>query len=117
MVEILRVPALALLLLGACQHQTGAVAAQLVGMTPESSQAIQAALAKAVGQAEIELGAGLEEGASTVTVLPPPLTPSESRSPALPIVFDLFVRGDTCFAVQRENKTEISLPGISCRPA
>lgn len=117
MVKPGRLPALAVLLLGACQHQTPLVAAQLVDAPADTAQQIKVALARAVGRAEIELGAGELTGASTLTVLPPRLAPTETRSTALPTVFDVFVRGDTCVAVQRGAKVEISLPGVSCRPA
>lgn len=111
-----RIPALALLLLGACQHQSQLAPAQLVEAPADTVQHIKAELARAVGRAEIELGAGDLTGASTLTVLPPRLASTETRSTAVPTVFDVFIRGEACLAVQRGTEIEISLPDGSCRP-
>ena len=105
------------LALGACQHSAAAAPATLADSSPETLNALKSALGGAINRASIDLGAGDLTEASTVTVLPPPLTEHETRSPATPTVFNLFVKNGACFAVQEGTETEIPLPDVPCTPA
>lgn len=103
--------------LGACQHVDEAVVpATLADDGADSIAALKTGLAAAMERAQIELGAGDLTTSSTVSVLPPPPTTHETRSPAMPTTFTLYVRGDACFAVQEGSETEVALPGVTCRP-
>ncbi|MHA7856448.1 MAG: hypothetical protein ACX94D_00070 [Henriciella sp.] len=105
------------LTLGACQHSATTAPATLADETPATIEALKSALGSAINRANIDLGAGDLSGASSVTVLPPRLTEHEMRSPATPIVFNLFVRSGDCYAVQDGSEAEIPLPDVPCKPA
>lgn len=104
-------------MLGACQHSATAAPATLADESPATIEALKSALGSAINRANVDLGAGDLSGASTVTVLPPRLTEHETRSPATPIVFSLFVKGDDCYAVQDGSEAKIPLPDVPCKPA
>lgn len=104
------------LLVGACQHNPSAVPATLADDTPATLEALKSGLGKAINRAQIELGAGNLTASSTVTVLPPRLTEHETRSPATPLVFNLFVQDGACFAIQAGTEAEIPLPDVPCKP-
>ncbi|MEM9178681.1 MAG: hypothetical protein AAGA89_03175 [Pseudomonadota bacterium] len=105
------------LALTACQHTTAPVPAVLVEADADSLDALRAGLAQAMDRAQIEFGAGDPTATPSVAVLPPRPTALETQSTALPTMFDLYVRGDTCFAIERGADAEIVLPGVTCRPA
>jgi len=79
--------------------------------------ALRAALAQSMDRATIELGAGDPTVTPSVAVLPPKPTTFETQSPAMPTMFDLYIRGDDCFAMRRGDDAEIALEGVRCRPA
>ena len=103
--------------LAACQHAQPTKPAVLQAADTDSLDALRAALGQAMDQAEIELGAGDPTETPSVAVLPPKPSRFETQSPAMPTLFDLYIRGETCFAVRRGEAVEIALPGVSCRPA
>ena len=105
------------LALSACQHSATAAPAKLADDSPDTLTALKSALSQAVNRANIDLGAGDLTEMSSVTVLPPPLTEHETRSPATPIVFDLYIKNGACVAVQDGTDTEIPLPDVPCKPA
>ena len=104
------------LVLGACQHSATAVPATLADSSPETLNALKSALGGAINRANIELGVGDLTETSTVTVLPSRLTEHETRSPATPTVFSLYVKNGACFAVQDGTDAEIPLPDVPCKP-
>ena len=108
---------LAIAALGACQHQHSAVPAVLIDSEPETLDALKAALSGAMQRAQIELGAGDPSQQSMVSVLPPPPTDLEGNSTARPTTFNLYIRGDSCFAVRDGSDEEIVLDNVACRPA
>ena len=108
---------LAGLMLAACQHQSAPAPAKLADAKPDTMKALKAGLSPALGRASFEFGAGDPTQTSSVSVLPPRPVAQEGNSPALPILFDLFIEGETCFAVQQGTSTRIPLPGVACRPA
>ena len=103
-------------ILGACQHSPVAQPAVLADASVETMDAVKASLAAAMDRAHIEFGAGDPTTIPSISVLPPPPSTFETQSPAMPIIFDLFVRGDFCFAVAEGSKDEVVLPGVTCRP-
>jgi len=105
------------LVLGACQHAATASPATLTDSNADTLSALKSALGGAINRANIDLGAGDLTETSIVTVLPPPLTEHETRSPATPIVFNLYMKNGACFAVQYGTETEIPLPDVPCKPA
>lgn len=105
------------LMLGACQHSATAAPATLADSSPESVEALKAALGNAINRANVDLGVGDLTASSSVTVLPPQLTEHETRSPATPTVFNLFVKDGICFAVQDGMDEEIPLLDVPCKPA
>ena len=105
------------LVLGACQHTATTSPATLADSSADTLSALKSALGGAMNRANIDLGAGNLTEMSSVTVLPPPLTEHEIRSPATPMVFNLFVKNGACFAVQEGKDVEIPLPDVPCRPA
>ena len=105
------------LVLGACQHTVTTSPATLADSSADTLSALKSALGGAINRANIELGVGDMTETSTVTVLPPRLTEHETRSPATPIVFDLFVKNGACIAVQQGTDMEVPLPDVPCKPA
>ncbi|MEO1662853.1 MAG: hypothetical protein AAFR51_17830 [Pseudomonadota bacterium] len=104
-------------ILGACQHQGAPVAATLSDDSPETISALKAGLSTALGRAIIDLGAGDPTAVPSVAVLPPRPAPRETHSTAMPTLFDLYLEGDTCFAIKQGTSTRIALPDVPCKPA
>jgi len=77
--------------------------------------ALKSALADAMGQAKIELGAGDLDQETRIAVLPPALSPSDDRSPALPTYFDLMMKDGSCVAIHAESKAQTPLKNVACR--
>lgn len=100
----------------ACQHNQGPVPAILSDDSPETLDALKADLAIAMDRARIDLGAGDPTAMPSVAVLPPRPTDLETSSPAMPVIFNLFIQDGRCFAVRDGSKTEIMLPNVTCRP-
>lgn len=105
------------LMLGACQHSATAAPATLADSNPESVEALKAALGTAINRANVELGVGDLTASSSVSVLPPRLSEHETRSPATPTIFYLFIKDGTCLAVRADTDEEIPLPDVPCKPA
>lgn len=103
--------------LAACQHNQAPAPAVLVDADAETLDALRTAFALVLGRANVEFGAGDPTVSPSIAVLPPKPTDLETQSAAMPTMFDLYVRGDTCFAVRRGDETEIKLANIACRPA
>lgn len=75
--------------------------------------ALKTVLAKALNRASVEIGP-MEANSASVSVLPPPLGPHETHSVALPVVFDIVLKGETCFAVRRDTGVAYELSGVKC---
>ncbi|MBW8733783.1 MAG: hypothetical protein JF571_05660 [Asticcacaulis sp.] len=80
---------------------------------PATRSAVTAALADAVGRARVDLG---PTDGSVITVLPPKPGPYETNSVAMPVRFDIEMRGDSCVAVRRDTGRAVALPGVVCKP-
>lgn len=81
----------------------------------ETVETLKAALADAVGRANIELGPGDLTQSSTISVLPPPLGEFETHSLAKPTLFDLSKKGKTCLLTRQDTGDVFALEGVSCR--
>lgn len=103
------------LALSACQTVAGSRSASVDLGDPATRQALENALGRAIGRARVALGPSQSDIASTVTVLPPPPGPHETRSMALPVHFDIVVDNGRCLAVRRDTKDVYELPGVDCR--
>lgn len=101
----------------ACATGAEAGPARLADAREDNIRALTIALGEAVGRATIELGAADLAAATTIPVLPPPLSPLETRSLAAPILFDLEIEGGACRAVRRDTAEVFPLPGVRCRAA
>ena len=104
---------------GACQStaQPAAKAAVLVKADAATMDRLKAALAKAMGRAQVELGPGDPTRSSEISVLPRPPGPAEDRSLAKPTIFRLEIEGDACFIARADTGAREKLDGVECRAA
>lgn len=106
----------ALLFAAACQTSPASEAAVLESADTQTMTKVKSVLAGAMSVANVELGAGDPTEAPVISVLPPRPSPYEDRSPAMPTLFDLVLKGDICYAVRRETSETYELDGVACRP-
>ncbi|WP_428408755.1 hypothetical protein [Hyphococcus sp.] len=104
------------ILTGGCETVATQTPAVLERADAETLDRVKSVLAGAVGRATIELGAGDLTQSSTVSVLPPPLSPREDRSMAAPVLFDIMLMGEDCYLVRRDSGESFRLP-VACRAA
>lgn len=71
-------------------------------------------LKAALGRQQISLGPDDLRTSTQISVLPPPLSPYETRSTNLPEIFDIKLRGDGCFLVRRSTGQAYALTGLTC---
>lgn len=109
------VSTLAVLAVGACQHNTAPVEAVIANDSPETMQALKAGLSDAMGRTYIELGASDPTQQPVVSVLPLPLSATDDISLERPTLFDLVLENGVCFAVRRDTGDKTALPGVPCR--
>ncbi len=102
-------------LMASCQTPNAPAAAVLENADHGTMAALHAALASAVGRAQVEIGPGDLTQSSTIAVLPPPLGPGEDRSLATPDYFDLMWVDGKCVLVAQETGAQFALDGVSCR--
>lgn len=102
------------LFVSACQTGTTMTPATLESADDADMAVVKAVLSEAVGRATIELGAADYSTATSVTVLPPPLGPNETSSPAMPAVFDIVTNGEDCFLVSQSTGQSYALDGVGC---
>lgn len=106
----------AAMLTGACQTVAPDAPARLVNADEATLAQVRSVLANALDRATVELGPGDPSKKSTISVLPPPLAAREDRSLAAPVIFDIMLSGDDCYAVNRETGEAFAL-GVPCRAA
>jgi hypothetical protein len=105
-------------LLGACQAVGPADGpAQLVGPDGAARASLVAAASELLGRSRIELGAGPVLGVSSVSVLPLPPGPLETRSPALPDQLSIALRDGRCVLLHPPSGRMAALSGVRCVPA
>ena len=105
---------LASLLTGACQTSASTRPATLETADEATLARVKAVATNAVGRARIKLGEGDLTKTSTLVVLPPPLGPNETASPAMPTVFDIVTHGRDCLLVNRSTGEQFKIKGVSC---
>jgi len=101
--------------LSACQSNSEVTSAALAEADSETMAELKSVLARAMDTARVELGPGDLTKASTISVLPPRLSPDEDRSTVKPTLFDIVLKGSKCFVVRRDTGDEYELAGVSCR--
>lgn len=106
----------ALAVLAACQTTEASGAAVLTSADENVMIDVKAVLATALNKASVEIGPGDLTKTSVITVLPPPLGPNETRSPAKPIRFDIVKDGEVCFVVRKDTGEAFALENVSCKP-
>lgn len=103
-----------LILTGCVSGVAHSMPAVLESGDAETITMLKSALADAMNTKTVELGAGDPTVASTIAVLPPRLSTNEDRSLARPVLFDLELRGQACFAVRRDTGAAYAL-GVRCK--
>ncbi|MEM9965759.1 MAG: hypothetical protein AAGC58_10475 [Asticcacaulis sp.] len=92
---------------------------QAAWLTPkaDSLNDLKAALGQMMQTKHIDLGPSDPTQSASLTVLPPPVSPHESRSTALPVRFDLIMRNGKCYVVRHDTGDSRELPQGACVPA
>lgn len=104
------------LLAAACQSSLASEAAVLESADAQTMAKVKSVLAGAMGTAAVELGAGDPTETPSIAVLPRPPGPNEDRSPAMPVLFDLILKENVCYAVRRDTGAAYELTGVACKP-
>jgi hypothetical protein len=97
-----------------CATNGTATTARLTTPNAATIIKVRAVLATAIGRPRFELGPEDLETSSSISVLPPPLGPLETRSLVVPKVFDIKVQNGACILVARDDGKVYSLDGVRC---
>jgi hypothetical protein len=97
-----------------CATNGVAKAARLTAPNATTIAKVRAVLATAIGRPQIELGPEDMAISSSISVLPPPLGPLETRSLVVPKVFDIKLQNGACILVARDDGKVYSLDGVRC---
>jgi hypothetical protein len=97
-----------------CATSVGPHPARLNNTSPQVMTRVKAVLATAMGTNRIELGPEDFSRSTSLTVLPPPLGPLETRSLAVPSVFDIVKEGPSCILIARTTGRRFPLTGVAC---
>lgn len=87
--------------------------ARLASIDAGTMNTIASILKQEIGSQNVTLGPQAME-ATTITVLPPPLGPHETRSVAVPEVYDIIRRKGVCTLIRRGTGSVIVLSGVEC---
>src|SRR5262249_25600614 len=98
------------LILAGCQ--TAAVPAVRDSADPAAMQRLQAALAKSMGRASVQLGPSDLTQSPVISVLPRPPGPLEGNSPAMPTMFRLELVDGACFVVREDGGARERVDGV-----
>lgn len=104
-------------LFGACQSTAQPAPAVLANSEPATMERLKTALARAMGQPQVQLGPGDPVQTSVLSVLPRPPGPYEDRSLARPTIFRLEISSGACFVVRDDTGARERIDGVECRPA
>ncbi len=104
-------------LLAGCQMTKAEAPAVLITADTQTMTELKAVLAGAMKTASVEIGPGDVTQTSTISVLPPRLSPLEGRSTATPVQFDIIKKGRDCSVIRRDTGEVFSLGDIACRVA
>jgi hypothetical protein len=97
-----------------CATNGVAKPARLTAPNATTIATVRAVLATAIGRPNIALGPEDMATSSSISVLPPPLGPLETRSLVLPKMFDIKVQNGACILVARDDGKVYPLDGVSC---
>lgn len=100
--------------LAGCQLTEAQAPAVLDSVDAGTMTELKAVLATAMKTASVEIGPGDVTQTSTISVLPPRLSPLEGRSPARPVQFDIVKKGTKCAVIRRDTGEAFALHGITC---
>jgi hypothetical protein len=103
--------------MGGCETNAGRTPAVLPSQNAAAMDEIKTVAARAMNKASVTLGPGDPTQSPTIAVLPPALSAHETRSTAMPTLFDLMIIDGACMLVRREDGAGFALPGVSCVPA
>ncbi len=103
------------LMTSACQSYQTRTYAVLVTADSQTMAAVKSVLARAMNTASVDIGPGDLTKTSVISVLPPRPGLHEDRSTVMPTLFDIIIKGSTCFVVRRDTGDEHVLSGIACR--
>jgi hypothetical protein len=112
--RLLGVTLLSSLSLGCATH-SGQKPARLAATDAATMTAVRTALSAAMGRTRIDLGPEDMAVSTTISVLPPPLGLYDTRSLAVPTLFDIRMDGRTCILVARSDGKIYPLRGVTCR--
>jgi hypothetical protein len=98
-----------------CATHAAPKPARLAGTDAATMTAVRSALSTAMGRTRIDLGPEDMATSTTLSVLPPPLGPYDTRSLAVPTVFDIKMANGTCMLVARSDGKSYPLRGVACR--
>jgi hypothetical protein len=102
--------------LGACQTLvSGRVATVDLG-DPATRSTVASILAAALGRGRVELGPTDGDETTVITVLPLQPGPFETNSTAVPVRFDIELKGGVCYAVRHDTGKAYALSGVECKP-
>lgn len=110
------IAAMSVLASGGCASQNPPIPARLERVDAPTLERVRAVLATAVGRPQIELGPEDLAISSTITVLPRPLGPYDTRSPELPKIFDIKLIEGQCQLVAQSDGKMYPLAGVGCQP-
>jgi hypothetical protein len=100
--------------LGACVSTTTPKLARLANPNEATIGLVRSALRAKLGKPTLELGANDYRTATSVSVLPSPLSPLETRSLAVPTVYNIMLSSGTCSLVHATSGEKIPLTGVAC---
>ncbi len=119
MINLRRSPGLLVVIgasiLNGCQSNGTMTFATLAEADSQTMAELKSVLAGAMNTASVDIGPGDLTKTSTISVLPPRLSPDEDRSTVTPTQFDIILRGSSCYVVRRDTGDEYELSGVSCR--
>jgi hypothetical protein len=97
-----------------CATPSGPLPARL-GKTDEATMGrVRAVLAQALGRTRIEMGPENLAVSTSLSVLPLPLGPYDTRSPATPAIFDIVIEQGACKLVARDSGRAYALGDGVC---
>jgi hypothetical protein len=108
--------AMSVLTSAGCVSQNLRMPARLDRVDAPTLERVRAVLANAVGRPQVELGPEDLAISSTISVLPRPLGPHDTRSPELPKIFDIKIIEGQCQLVAQSDGKMYPLEGVGCKP-
>lgn len=100
----------------ACQSSTAPVPATLDDADETSIASLKSEMGAALGRAKIEINDAALASDGRFSVLPPPPSPLETHSLAMPTTFDLMLKSGNCVAVNTRTGDEVALASVACKP-